>query len=217
MYKLFGLYIHSDIELLAPISNMGTADVIIQRANQTVSGAFNIDIKNIAKFQINAGNQIFYMPYDHVTSDVLRLFLMGSCMGALLQQRGLMVLHGNAVTSNHQTCRIYLGDQGAGKSTTAAYYYQKGASIVADDVCAIMLNTEGRPVVVPGIPQLKLWQASADLLGLSTTHLKRVRPELDKFILPIPLHRFASHPCEIEAIFEIDKQTNKYCTRNSWA
>ncbi|MDX2346330.1 MAG: hypothetical protein QNK11_05625 [Legionella sp.] len=210
MYKLFGLQIDSDVELLAPISDTGVADVVIKQSNQKLLGAFNLNIQNIAVFQIKAGKQIFYTPnHDDVVIADLRLILMGSCMGAILQQRGLIVLHGNAVTWDNQTCNIYMGEKGAGKSTTAAWYYQQGASIVADDICAICLNSEGRPVVLPGIPQLKLWQASADLLNISTTHLKRVRKQLDKFILPIAAQRFANKPCEIKNIFEINQTINQ--------
>jgi hypothetical protein len=207
MTKLFNLSIQSDIELNASLPASEKPDVIIKKSSQHLSDAFHLDIKNIAKFQIKNGHQIFYMPDDGVTADDLKLFLMGSCMGALLQQRGFIVLHGNAISFDNQTCTIYVGNQGAGKSTTAAYFYQQGASVLADDVCAISFNQAGQPVVLPGIPQLKLWQASADLLGLSTKHLKRVRQNLDKFILPVEKHRFVTQPCEIKEIIEIDQSS----------
>ncbi|MCR9192725.1 MAG: hypothetical protein NXI01_08740 [Gammaproteobacteria bacterium] len=214
-YKLLGLSVSCDILLQAPdygpISNC--ADVMIHKSNQKLLLpapknilTLNLDIPSVAQFQIQAGKKITYIPYDDATEDDLRLYLMGSCMGALLQQRGLIVLHGNAVTWDNQTCHIYMGNQGAGKSTTAAWHYQRGASIVADDICAILFNSKGCPFVIPSFPQLKLWQASADLLEISTASLKRVRAQNDKFMLPIASNRFAKEPCELKLIFEINQQ-----------
>ncbi|MCH9755867.1 MAG: hypothetical protein K0U37_01580 [Gammaproteobacteria bacterium] len=214
VYKLFGLSVRCDVPLFVPEYELssGHVDVTVRCSNQKPSVSYEnnkdnliFEVTDIAQFQVQAGCQITYIPYDSATEDSLRLCIMGSCMGALLQQRGLIVLHGNAITWDNQTCSIYVGDKGAGKSTTAGWYYKQGASIVADDICAITFNAEGRPVVLPSFPQIKLWQASADLLGISTEHLKRVRVQYDKFMLPIASHQFAKEPCEVKDIFEINQ------------
>ncbi len=205
MYKLFGLCVDADFDLHATVSDSAVADLTLRAGEALSDNAFCLNIPDIANFQVKDGLQIAYQPHGSVSMQDLRLFLMGSCMGALLQQRGLIVLHGNAITWNHKTCTIYVGEQGAGKSTTSAYAYQQGASLVADDICAIYLDENQKAYVYPGLPQLKLWQASCDLLNISTKNLARVREQFDKFIFPIPPHRFASAPCELEAIIEVNQ------------
>jgi len=188
------------------------ADVTIHQVPNKVnfeqvnsSSSFVLDIPKVAEFYIQHGRDIAYKPYPDVAQDELRLYLLGSCMGALLQQRGLIVLHGNAITWDNETCTMFVGESGAGKSTTAAWHYLQGASLVADDVCAIAFNKAGHPVVLPSYPQIKLWQASADVLGISTQNLRRVRKATDKFIFPVT-DRFATKPCLIKKIVEIDPE-----------
>jgi hypothetical protein len=214
MHTLFGLSVRSDVPLLfSDLPEIDPVDVVIQRAPKDVFTSpephiknLKLDILEVAEFQIQAGRQIEYIPCAGVTDDMLRVCLLGWCMGAVLQQRGLIVLHGNAVSFDNQTADIYVGDKGAGKSTMAAWCYQQGASIISDDVCAIYFNAAGLPVVLPSYPQFRLWQNSLDLLGMSHQNLRRVRAGLDKFIVPVETSRFMSHACVIKKISLIDSQ-----------
>jgi hypothetical protein len=155
-YQLFGLKVKSDLGLPHALPDVwGKADISIHQAAASDiphALAFGFDIPGLAKFSIQQGHTITYQPYPGVTKDVLCLSLMGSCMGALLQQRGLTVLHGNAITYDNKACMVFVGDSGAGKSTLAARHYLQGATILADDVCAISLNAAGKPVVLPSYP-----------------------------------------------------------------
>jgi hypothetical protein len=183
----------------------GEADVRIYQADALDTphaSAFGFDIPGLAEFNIQQGHTITYKPYNNASENDVCLSLMGSCMGALLQQRGLVVLHGNAITHDNKTCTVFVGDSGAGKSTLAARHYLQGATILADDVCAITLNAAGKPVVFPSYPQVKLWQESADLLGIPTDKLERVRTQYDKFRLPVH-DRFARAPCVVEQVVEL--------------
>lgn len=213
MNKFFDFLVRSDIafnhdELMTSVD----ADITIHREdNKTCftepnsASSFTLNIPNTAQFHIQQGNTINYIPHATCTEDDLRLYLLGSCMGALLQQRGFIVLHGNAVTWDNETCTIFIGESGSGKSTTAAWHYLQGASIVTDDVCAIRFDAEGRPVIRPSYPQIKLWQTSADLLELSTQNLKRVRQPDDKFRFPIST-RFAQKPCVVKHTIELNPE-----------
>ena len=204
-YQLFGLRVKADRVLPHALPDAcGNADISIhQSALRTHhASAFVLDVPKLAKFSIQQGHTITYQPYSDAVEDDLCLYLMGSCMGALLQQRGLIVLHGNAITYDNKTCTVFVGDSGAGKSTLAARHYLQGATILTDDVCAIMFDTAGRPVVLPSYPHIKLWQESADLLGISTHQLKRVRKQHGKFMLPVH-DRFAQTPCVVEHIVEL--------------
>ena len=218
-YHAFGLSIEADLdfpELLKVDSDGSGPDLVITQSAgispfqtpvadhqpQPDKLQFRLKIINAGDFLIENGNRITYQPADGVSEGELRLFLLGSCLGCVLQQRGLVVLHGNAVTTDGETCKIIVGHQGAGKSTYAAWYYQQGAKILADDVCALSWDAQGRPQVIPSYPQLKLWQATADLLGIRTQGLRRVRPQDEKFALPIT-DQFWRSPLPLTEVIEL--------------
>lgn len=218
-YYAFGFYIESDIifpelisvekkeiDCLVTIKQDIISDVMVQasRFSTTKKNAeqLYLRIPSVANFCITAGNTIRYCSTASTDQNTLRLFLLSSCMGALLQQRGYIVLHGNAISFDHQRSTVFVGDSGAGKSTMAAFYYQQGSIILADDVCAITFNAQGVPQVIPSYPQLKLWKKSADLLNIETKSLRPIRSKIEKFALPID-HQFATAPMVISDIVEI--------------
>jgi hypothetical protein len=214
-YSAFGLTLHADIFFPELFSASGSPDVVIQRGviSEGHSGPNTVflNLPTIAKFLIEAGNRVTYDPATCVSDESLRLFILGSCMGAILHQRGYIVIHGNAISLDGKTCQIFVGHSGAGKSTTAAWYYQQGATILADDICAIGYDNDSNPIVIPSYPQLKLWQSSATLLDIDTRSLRRVRPEDAKFALPIHT-QFQPTPLPLTKITEIH---SKECTTES--
>ena len=78
---------------------------------------------------------------------------------------------------------------GSGKSTLSGAFFNRGYSILADDICAI--NNEGS--VLPSFPQIKLWADVAKKLIINTQTLKKIRPNVDKFALPLK-KQFISSP-----------------------
>lgn len=210
-YRAFGLNFFSDMEIpeFLPLEFTDPdveicAGSVIERDVRVAGGEgwLYLHVKSVARFLIENGNRITYDLYPGVHLDSFRLFLLGSAMGALLLQRGLIVLHGNAISTDGETCTIFVGHSGAGKSTTAAWYFQNGATILADDVCAIDFDEVGRPIVFPSYPQLKLWQASADLLEIDTQSLRRVRPQDNKFAIRI-LDQFSAKPLVLSRVVEL--------------
>ncbi len=137
-------------------------------------------IPEVGQFLISNGQTILIDPVPGVDEDSIRLFLLGSAFGALLFQRGLLVMHGNAIQIKDQ-CLICVGRSGAGKSTTAAGFMQRGYSVLADDVVPI----NGACQALPGFPRIKLWKDAAEQLSVGTDALRRIRPTLEKFNLPL--------------------------------
>ena len=142
-----------------------------------------LHVPNVARFHICNGQQITIHPLPDSQIESIRLFLLGSCIGALLMQRNLFLLHANAIKVG-QHCISFSGQSGAGKSTLCGAFYQRGYSVLADDVCAI--NDKGE--VIPSFPQIKLWHDSAKHLKIETTSLRKIRPHLEKFALPLGKH-----------------------------
>lgn len=215
-YRQFDLVFASDIALPemaggAAVPSDAAPDIVIERGDVPADGArigpqigpFShaaeralwLHIPGIARFLVEGGDRITYEAEPGSDEDGVRVFLLGSCIGTLLLQRGRLVLHGNAFALG-DGCVVCVGPSGVGKSTLAARMMQRGHPIIADDVCPV--DTGG--YAIPGMARMKLWRDSADRLGIETAPLRRIRPELEKFDLPVPAPARAG-PLAIRAIY----------------
>lgn len=201
-YTCYGLSLQSQIPLpeLEPLSassfptNVPDIDIRLGRITQDAlpngkqlgpflwvnTSALWLKVPNVATFLVSDGRQIVIDPHPGIDDDSVRVFLLGSALGALLFQRGHLVLHGNAIRIGDQ-CMVCVGHSGAGKSTLAAGFMQRGYSILADDVVPV----DSQCQALPGFPRIKLWQDVADKLAINTTELRRIRPNTEKFNLPV--------------------------------
>ena len=111
-------------------------------------GDLRLTVDGIGRFRISNADQITWQRADGTVSDQdLRTFLLGSAMGALLIQRGMLVLHGHALARDGQAI-VCLGHSGAGKSTLAYALMQQGWRLLADDLVAITPDGQVLPVTV---------------------------------------------------------------------
>jgi hypothetical protein len=147
---------------------------------QTAPDRLWLTVPDVVRFQVSQGREILFEPAPGIDADSVRVFLLGSGLGALFFQRGLLVLHGNAVRVGNGAL-VCVGPSGVGKSTLAAALMHRGFPILADDVVAV--DRECR--ALPGLPRLKLWRDAAEQLDISTAALPRVRPALEKFDYPL--------------------------------
>lgn len=224
-YHAYGLLFASQIELpelLAPLAQdaarpadvriLVDPDMILPDAScgaqgwtqispfaWTAPGAFCLNVPDIAAYTIKDGTQISVRPAPGIDAASVRVFLLGSALGALLFQRQLLVLHGNAIVINGQAM-LCLGPSGAGKSTLAAAFAARGFTVLADDVVAIDRDC----AALPGIPRVKLWQDAATHLQIDTQGLTRIRPSLEKFNLPLPAEP-VRHPVPVRWIYLLGK------------
>src|SRR5258708_37371201 len=58
---------------------------------------------------------------------------------------------------------VFVGAEGAGKSTTAAAFARQGFGVISDDVAALVESPEGFRGM-PAYPHLCLWQDSVEML-----------------------------------------------------
>jgi hypothetical protein len=209
VYLCYGLTIASDLplpELLdgLPQSAAGDADVRIRLApvpSDSLPGAEQLGpylwaggdrlllrVPGVASYLVSGGDSIIVESEDGIDEDSVRVFLLGSALGALLFQRGLLVLHGNAVRVG-DGCLVCVGPSGSGKSTLAAAFMRRGYDILADDVVPVDASRR----VLPGFPRLKLWEDVAERLDIETAGLRRIRPNLQKYNFPVH-DRYAGEP-----------------------
>lgn len=186
-YSAFDLVIDSSFELpeLPIVDRSAEPDVTIRRADldpvptsveafdgrriTSKPGQFKITYRSIGTFVIRDGERVACDPATDDVSDKkgFRRLVENEVLAMLLQQRGLLVLHGSAVLVDGNAV-VFLGKRGTGKSTTAAAFHSKGYQVFEDDTVAIRYD-EDVPRVVSGVPELRLMPDAAAALGLDET------------------------------------------------
>ena len=157
-YIVAGLTVRSELqlpELLSQQPTISQADVEIRfstcptrlpqpaRSEIEAEIAENevlLKIDKIGRFHIRQGREILIEAAADVQAKDLRLYLLGSALGAIYFQRGLFPLHASVVIIKGSAV-AFTGDSGAGKSTMAAWMNSQGYPLLCDDVCVVVLMT----------------------------------------------------------------------------
>jgi len=169
---------------------------------QMTRGDLRLTVEEIGRFRVSGGDTIAWCREQSTVSDQdLRTFLLGSAVGALLIQRGMLVLHGNALEKDGRAI-VCLGHSGDGKSTLAYALMQRGWRLLADDLVAI--TADGH--VLPGIPRIKLWHDAAKAFGLDPAALPPIRQGMHKYLLMGEEIRRADQPTPLAALYRIRQQ-----------
>jgi hypothetical protein len=132
--------------------------------------------KDVGAYLVRNGCEIVVDPLPSMDEQVTRLFLLGSALGVLIHQRGLLTLHASAVALNGGAV-VFMGESGWGKSTTAAALHARGHNVLADDLVALDMSSTGAPTVLSGFPRLKLSPEPAAALGHDLEKLSVFHPE----------------------------------------
>ncbi len=143
-----------------------------------------LTVTGAARYLVRGGREIVVDAATGNSERKVRLFLLGSALGILCHQRGLLPLHANAIVANGGAY-AFAGPSGAGKSTLAAHFSRAGYEILCDDVCVISFDEAGQPSAWPGLPRLKLWGDAAAALGHDRNNLDRVMDDVDKYQVPL--------------------------------
>lgn len=216
-YGLFGLSVQSEIELpeLSPLEvpqtpdvylRLGTLDAVFSRTpglHRTPDGVLLV-IDEVGGFLAQGGRDILIEPAPAVPARNLRLFLLGSVMGLLLHQRGLLPLHANAVVIDG-AAYAFTGPSGSGKSTLAAWFQDKGFRLLSDDVCVIDFAPDGTAIAWPGLPRLRLWRDALERSGRQAADYQRsyeeASDEWEKYDVPAQPRGLVETSCPLAGVF----------------
>lgn len=173
-YRAFGLCLQSEFVIppLQPCPEETEPEVIVTRGNLSGwddklkengqyyadDGVICMEIEGAGRFLVRGGDEIVCDCPESASAELISVYLLGSCMGAVLHRRGLMPLHGSCVCREGKAILI-TGESGAGKSTLASEFVRNGWKLLTDDV-SVIRNIEGKPTVVSSYPSQKLWQDS---------------------------------------------------------
>lgn len=166
---------------------------------QATASQFLLNLNDVARYLVQNGNEIIVEPAaDSLESDV-RVFLLGSCIGALLHQRGLLVIHAGALYTERGAV-LFTGHSGCGRSTLLGELMRRGYQMMVDDVCAVTLDPAGTPLVLPGYPRTRLWSDAAHKLEQDITTMERTRPAMEKYERHIP-EQYWDQPASLRRIY----------------
>lgn len=219
-YSLFGLHIRSEISLpeLLRVNRVSDPDVTIRLGQtpdavvdrpkvQNAGRDHSLAIPGVGQFLVRNGSEIIVQPDPGVADCDVRLFLLGSAMGALLHQRELLPLHANAVEIEGRIF-AFMGASGAGKSTLAAWFNDQGYRVVADDVCVVDQAGDGVPRVYPGIGRLRLWREVLELTGRDVAHYPKSFTGAnapDKYDVPLVRPSSSDAAVPLAAVYLLDR------------
>jgi hypothetical protein len=131
-------------------------------------------------------------------------YLVGPIMGLLLRLRGAVCLHASAVNVDDFAV-IFVGLEGAGKSTTAAAFAQQGFAVLSDDIVALV-EREQQFHALPAYKRINLWTDSVKLLYGSPDALPQIIPNWEKTCLQLGEDgkaRFEERALRIGAIYAL--------------
>ncbi|WP_204104535.1 MULTISPECIES: hypothetical protein [Spirulina sp. CCY15215] len=141
---------------------------------------------------------------DSLTLEDTATYLLGPVLAFVLRLQGVLCLHASAIALQDSAI-AFIGAAGAGKSTTAAAFAQRGYPVLSDDVVALDWQ-ENTPFVRPAYPRLRLWPESVDFLYGSRDRLPSIvptNPTWDKRYLDLMQEKYAfqSSPLPLSCLY----------------
>lgn len=170
-YRVYGLNIKSEIEItefstrnyiaeeewISIIYGQTTKDIkeyIEKGKNTQVTKEYVwFHIRNVATYYIEKGEKVIVSPYAEANFQLLKTYIMCSCLGFIMLQRNQVAIHGGVIEVNHNAI-IVAGERGAGKSTLTTALRMKGYQFLSDDIAAT--KNDDVPRVFSGFPYQKL-------------------------------------------------------------
>jgi hypothetical protein len=156
-----------------------------------------------------AGKEIWATWPEASTLEDACSYLVGPVLGLLLRLRGITCLHASAVTLDDYAV-VFVGAEGAGKSTTATAFALEGHGVLSDDVVALAENGSAF-FVPPAYPHLCLWPESVTMLFGAPDVLPRFSKNWEKqrLFLGEQQTRFEDRPVPLGAIYFLGERRSE--------
>lgn len=222
-YKVYGLDIESEIEIEEFIYNeeetergqcikimYGELPENIQEKMgcgkyiELSNGYIWFHIEHVATYCIEDGEKIIVIPCENADMQLLKVYLMCSCLGFIMLQRNQVAIHGGTVEMGNKAV-IITGDRGAGKSTLTTALRRKGYKFLSDDVAAAKINET--PMIQHGFPYQKLCEDAMNQMGYDKSSYQSFCGDSQiKYMVPAQ-EQFVEEERPLTAIVEICKGT----------
>jgi hypothetical protein len=151
-------------------------------------------------FLVRGGRAVVFEALADVLPEEIVTFLTATIATILLYQRDFLPLHASAVEIGGRAA-VICAPTGTGKSTLAAALVRRGHRLIADDIAALALQSDGSWHVVPGGMTMKLGPDSSETLGLSAQpHIIVRRGQVKRRFSP---KAHADAPLAVGAVFRL--------------
>lgn len=172
-------------------------------------GDYSIRYSHGLTFHLSASLTNLSIHHDEpMSAEDVADFLLGPVLGIVLRLRGVTCLHASAVSVGGKAI-AFVGVEGAGKSTTAALFAQKGHAVLSDDIVAL-LEREDSFYVPRAYPFLNLWPRSLAMLSKSPcAEFPRSAPgEKHKLMLDGSSTRFQPNELPLGGIYLLGERSD---------
>ena len=191
-YIAFGLCLKSEIALPELMERDGDCDVSIRFGKADLirevkaAGSFykatvdeiKFSRKDYGSITVRQGKEIIIDSPLNADEAAVRFPIISTALASILQHRGLLVFHASAVVIDGKAA-MFLGSPGSGKSTIAAVMHSFGYRVLSDEIVAVQVVGD-MPVVLPGLPQIRLLPESTKYLGFDPETMPKIRSDEDK-------------------------------------
>lgn len=148
---------------------------------------FLIIVSNVGEIYAENGNKVIVHLAPSFSENSLKLYLNGSVLGAILQQRCTIAFHGSSFRYNDIGVMIS-ADSGFGKSTLALSFVKEyNCPFLTDDITPII---DG--FIQPIGEEIKLTEESIAHFDLSKSNLEEIEVGYDKFFYRPTFNRVAT-------------------------
>ena len=218
-YTTYGLSIRSELELPGLIEGHSQTDVIIEleayeshpelHLNQTTyhsaqAGHFTFNVRKTAHYIVRNGNSVTVIPHPDGVLEDIRLYLLGTVLAVLIQQRGDLLFHASAISKQGQVI-LLSGESGVGKSTLAyEMVSNRGWKLCADDVARFSVIGD-QIQIYPSYPYMKINEDILDHAGLSKDNFAKVSRKWGKYRIP-HISNYEKNPTRARSIFLIQSE-----------
>jgi hypothetical protein len=152
------------------------------------------------------GKRVRWRKLQEVSDEVLVTYLIGQVLSFCLLTRGIEPLHATAVVVDGEAI-AFLGTSGAGKSSLAATFVQRGYSLLTDDV--LVLQPDGDKLLAyPSLPRLKLMPETADTFFGGRRSIP-MNSFTSKMIFPLSPQGHAGNMVPLRALYVLPKRSSK--------
>tara|TARA_Y100000766_G_scaffold138001_1_gene118739 strand:+ start:198 stop:1214 length:1017 start_codon:yes stop_codon:yes gene_type:complete len=223
IYSAFGLAITSDV-YLPELSKHPNPNAAIERIKITHSDRtswpalkmsdhstalvqmsdddWRLELEGIGWFRVHQGQHIEWQRWDDSVSDRdLRTFLVSAALGAIMIQRGNLMLHATSVVKEGKAV-LLLGMPTSGKSTLAFCLQENGWKLLSSEITYVDSNG----MVWPGVQQIKLWLDALMELDLNKHNLPLVRRGLKRYSLMPTELEIVNQATPLSTIYDVVRQ-----------
>lgn len=181
IYKLYGLFIDSCVDLHLPVATTDRVDLKVRvndsmmrsQRNALQSNHFEALYQRLfwpfaGSAEIFEHRDIVLTPFEDVDASIFSFAILGPIIALVLHSKNFLTLHASCASLDGKAV-AFMGDKGAGKSTIMAATIAAGHQLVADDIAALRRDAD-IDVCRHGYPLMKVSDASLAAFPALVTH-----------------------------------------------